>query len=306
MSAPGHPRGEFRSAQHEGSPVTLAPNTTDLGATPLLACRDVHCHYTLGTGFLRPRRRLAAVDGVSLRVRRGQTLAIVGESGSGKTTLARMLLGTLAPSQGEVLLDGRPLDALDRQARAKRIQPVFQDPYSSLNPTKTLTQIIGMPLQVQGGLGAGERKDRVSALMERVGLPRRLMHSYPNQLSGGQRQRVSIARALIVQPEIVVLDEPTSALDVSVQAQILNLLQELKADFGLTYVFISHNLAVVDYMADQLAVMNRGRLVEFGESQSIFDDPQHAYTQALMAAVLPMDAPPPPTATRGAVPGATA
>ena len=256
------------------------------GDVPILACHDVGRVFRIGKGLLAPKRQLRAVDGVTLDVRRGEVLAIVGESGCGKTTLARMILGLLPATTGEIRFDGQPIAAVDRQALARRIQPVFQDPYSSLNPRKTLAQIIALPLDVHGVGAPADRARLVADMMDRVGLSRRLLHSYPSQLSGGQRQRVAIARALVMNPDIVVCDEPTSALDVSVQAQILNLLQDLREQMNLTYVFISHDLAVVEHMADRLAVMYLGRLVEFGDAAGTFDSPRHPYTQALLRSVL--------------------
>ena len=256
---------------------------------PLLECHAVGRRFRVGKGLFAEKRVLNAVDGVSLSVRRGEVLAIVGESGCGKTTLARMLLGLLAPTSGTISFDGVPLIDIGRRAIARRIQPVFQDPYSSLNPRKTLSQIISLPLDVHQIGAPNERRRRVEEIMELVGLPRRLLHSYPSQLSGGQRQRVAIARALSIKPEIVICDEPTSALDVSVQAQILNLLQDLRNELGLTYIFISHDLAVVEHISDRVAVMYLGRLVEVGIAAQIFERPRHPYTDALLGSILTPD-----------------
>ena len=255
----------------------------------VIECRDVARRFAIRQGLFAPRRELRAVDGVSLDVRHGEVLAIVGESGCGKTTLARMMLGILMPSAGEILIDGDGIVDIGRRALARRIQPVFQDPYSSLNPRKTLASIISFPLVVHGVGTTDERLAQVKEIMELVGLSHRLLYSYPNQLSGGQRQRVAIARALVVRPKIVICDEPTSALDVSVQAQILNLLQELRAELDLTYVLISHDLGVVEHLADRVAVMYLGRLVELGTTADVFDAPRHPYTQALLRAVLTPD-----------------
>jgi peptide/nickel transport system ATP-binding protein len=241
-------------------------------------------------GLFAEKQPLKAVDGINLKVNRGEVMAIVGESGCGKTTLAKMMLGLLPPTTGEILLDGIPINSVSVLDIAKKVQPVFQDPYSSLNPRKTIEAIISLPLKVHD-IGTPEsRRARVEEYMRLVGLPKRLIHSYPSQLSGGQRQRVAIARALIMEPKIVVCDEPTSALDVSVQAHILNLLQDLRKELNLTYAFISHDLAVVEHLADWVAVMYLGRLIEFGRAADIFRDPRHPYTRALLDSVLTPDA----------------
>jgi peptide/nickel transport system ATP-binding protein len=252
----------------------------------VLVMRAVTRDYAVG-GTLAKKRTLRALRGIDLTVARGRTLGLVGESGCGKSTLARVLLGIEEPSAGTVLIDGRSIDTYGRLERAKLIQPVFQDPYSSLNPRMTVEAIIGAPLQVRGEGSANTRRLRVRELVGEVGLPQHLVQAYPSQLSGGQRQRVAIARALIAEPKILICDEPTSALDVSVQSQILNLLLDLRRDLGLTYVFISHNLAVVEHMATRVAVMYLGRIVERGTSRAIFDHPHHPYTDALLKAVLP-------------------
>jgi peptide/nickel transport system ATP-binding protein len=257
-----------------------------MNPTPIIETRNVARHFALDAGWLKAQRILTAVSGISLAVHRGEVLGLVGESGCGKSTLARMLLGLLPPSSGEILFDGKPVRSLDHAALARRIQPVFQDPYSSLNPRKTVASIIELPLRVHRIGHSSEWRAKVEEMMERVGLPRRLYGSYPNQLSGGQRQRVAIARALIMRPEVLICDEPTSALDVSVQSQILNLLQDLQQEFGLTYVLISHNLAVVEHIATRVAVMYLGRIVEMSEAEALFRTPRHPYTRALLASVL--------------------
>ena len=256
---------------------------------PVLECDRVTRLFRVKRGLFETPATLRAVDGVSFSVREGEVLAIVGESGCGKTTLARMLLGLLAPSAGSIRFAGRPMEDVGRARIAARVQPVFQDPYSSLNPRKTLGQIVGLPLAVHRIGSEPERRARVAEIMELVGLPAHLVHAYPNQLSGGQRQRVAIARALAIRPAIVVFDEPTSALDVSVQAQILNLLLELRRTLNLTYVFISHDLAVVEHIADRVAVMYLGRLVELGGTGDIFERPRHPYTETLLRSILTPD-----------------
>jgi peptide/nickel transport system ATP-binding protein len=259
------------------------------GSETLIAAHGLSVEFKIGGGLFSRRRTLGAVRAVTLDIRRGEVLAIVGETGCGKTTLARTLLGLQTPTAGEVLFDGEPLSGLDRRSIARFVQPVFQDPYSSLNPRKTIASIIALPLIVHGGTTAEERRARVTEIMERVGLSSRLIHSYPSQLSGGQRQRVAIARALIAQPRLVVCDEPTSALDVSVQAQILNLLQDLRLEFDLTYVFISHDLSVVQHIADRIAVMYLGRIVEIGPAAEVFGQARHPYTAMLLSSALPPD-----------------
>ncbi|WP_144638721.1 ABC transporter ATP-binding protein [Bordetella genomosp. 13] len=253
-------------------------------SAPLLRTRQVQRSFRVGAGMFRPRRTLHAVNGVDLAVERGSVLGIVGESGCGKSTLARLLLGLTAPSAGHIELDGQDIAQLGRRAMARRLQPIFQDPYSSLNPRRSIASIVSLPLEVHGI--PNPKQHKAIEMLERVGLPSRLAHNTPNQLSGGQRQRVAIARALVMKPELVICDEPTSALDVSVQAQIMNLLMELRRDFNLTYVFISHNLAVVEHIATHVAVMYLGRVVESAPTAELFARPRHPYTQALLASVL--------------------
>jgi peptide/nickel transport system ATP-binding protein len=254
--------------------------------TPAIELRDVHCSFASRAGMFAADRVVRAVDGVSAALTPGGVLGIVGESGCGKSTLARLILGLLPPSAGEVLVDGKRLDTMDRRARARLIQPVFQDPFSSLNPRHAVRDIVALPLMAQGDVPAADRARRVAEVLERVGLSAAMGTRLPAELSGGQRQRVAIARALVLHPRIVVCDEPTSALDVSVQAQILNLLAELQRDLGLTYVFISHNLAVVEHIATEVAVMYLGRFVEHAPVDALFHDPRHPYTRALLASVL--------------------
>ena len=257
------------------------------GAGPMaLETVDVRKTYTVGGGMFRARRPLHAVNGVSLTVPHGSVLGLVGESGCGKSTLAKMLLGLETPTGGEIRVLGENVATFDRKSMARRVQPIFQDPYSSLNPRKTISSIISLPLRVHGLADRREVERRVAEIMELVGLPARLSNAYPSQLSGGQRQRVAVARALIMKPEVVICDEPTSALDVSVQAQILNLLQDLRNELGLTYIVISHNLAVVEHIATEVAVMYLGRIVERTDTRTLFASPRHPYTKALLASVL--------------------
>lgn len=255
-------------------------------AHPTLEIRNVTKTYTVKQGLMAKAKPLTALRDVSLSLRKGEVLGLVGESGCGKSTLAKILLGLEAPTEGEVLVDGQALGSHDRLALARRIQPIFQDPYSSLNPRKSIADIVSLPLRIHGIGDAASQKQAVRDMLDVVGLPARVMNSYPSQMSGGQRQRVAIARALIIKPEVVICDEPTSALDVSVQSQILNLLGDLRREFGLTYLFISHNLAVVEHLATRVAVMYLGRIVEEAEAGDLFDAPAHPYTQALLKSVL--------------------
>ncbi|SAI73417.1 oligopeptide transport ATP-binding protein [Bordetella ansorpii] len=292
MSPLNHSKDELHSARHERPSVdTLdAPPSrreaayADAGLAPLLQAEAVSRRFSVKTGLFGPSRELHAVNGVDLALPRGGVLGIVGESGCGKSTLARMLLGLLRPSSGAIRLGGQDIATLSRRDIARQVQPVFQDPYSSLNPRRTIASIVSLPLEVHGI--ANPRQHKAIEMLERVGLPARLAGNTPGQLSGGQRQRVAIARALVMQPGLVICDEPTSALDVSVQAQIMNLLMDLRREFNLTYVFISHNLAVVEHIATHVAVMYLGRVVESAPTAELFARPRHPYTQALLASVL--------------------
>jgi len=252
----------------------------------MIEARNVTRNFSISRGMFRGKQTLRAVNGVNLTVTRGEVLALVGESGCGKTTLAKILLGLLPQTSGDVTLCGQPINSVPRLELARTVQPIFQDPYSSLNPRKTIGAIIGLPLRVQGVETAQTIRRQVETTMDLVGLPSRLFESYPNQLSGGQRQRVAIARALVNRPQVVVCDEPTSALDVSVQSQILNLLSDLRKELNLTYIIISHNLAVVEHIATRVAVMYLGRLVEEAETAALFKKPLHPYTGALLESVL--------------------
>ncbi|MFG2604509.1 dipeptide ABC transporter ATP-binding protein [Streptomyces sp. NPDC048514] len=234
--------------------------------------------------FGRGKRTLAAVDDVSLTVRRGETLGVVGESGSGKTTLGRMLVGLLEPTAGEIRYAGRPLTGVD-----PAVQMVFQDPVSSLNPRRSVGESIADPLRARGERDEGRIRERVTALLERVGLERAHYDRYPHEFSGGQRQRIGIARALAAEPRVIVCDEPVSALDVTTQAHVVALLGELQRELGLALVFIAHDLAVVRQVSDRVAVLRRGRLVEYGPANEVYDSPREAYTRQLLAAVPALD-----------------
>ncbi|MEP7098621.1 MAG: ATP-binding cassette domain-containing protein [Dokdonella sp.] len=254
-----------------------------MNAPVALELRALNRTFKLGAGLFRPATTFHAVKDVSLRIHRGESLGLVGESGCGKSTLAKMLLGLLPPSSGDVLVDGKAIDPTQRKAMARHVQPLFQDPYSSLNPRKTIVQIVGLPLKLHGIGTPAEQNMKVRDVLDLVGMPQRTHTQYPSQLSGGQRQRVAIARALILRPDILICDEPTSALDVSVQAQILNLLIDLKREFNLTYFFISHNLGVIEHLVDRVAVMRQGSIVELGTREQVFNAPVHPYTRMLLA-----------------------
>lgn len=257
----------------------------------LVEVRDLKKHFpvTRGLVFRRTVGKVKAVDGVSFTIARGEALGLVGESGCGKTTIARCILKLLAPTDGSIVFDGADIEQLDRDSTLRfrrRVQAIFQDPYSSLNPRMKVREIVGEPLYVHGVLPDRAAIDRrVAELLDHCGLARRIADRYPHEMSGGQRQRVGIARALALQPDFIVCDEAVSALDVSIQAQIINLLRDLREEFGLTYLFIGHDLSVVRHLCDRVAVMYLGKLVELAESDAMFDEPLHPYTRALLSAV---------------------
>lgn len=251
---------------------------------PVVEARDLRRIYSIGGGLLRKSRPLYAVDGISFTLERGRTLAVVGESGSGKSTLGRLISMIEAPSAGTLIFDGKkPSSPRDRALR-RSVQMVFQDPYSSLNPRKTVGAILAEPLAINTNLPAAERREAARAMLAKVGLRPDHDQRYPHMFSGGQRQRIAIARALMLNPGLVVADEPVSALDISIQAQVLNLLMDLQGEFGLAYLFISHDLSVVRHIADDVLVMYLGRTAEQGPKETIFAHPLHPYTRTLLAA----------------------
>ncbi|MDO5611899.1 MAG: dipeptide ABC transporter ATP-binding protein [Paracoccus sp. (in: a-proteobacteria)] len=254
----------------------------------ILTARGLEKRFETGGGLLSAPTIIHAVNGVDLDIRRGETFAIVGESGCGKSTLARLLLRLIDPSDGQITYEGRDLTGLsasDMRALRSELQFIFQDPFSSLNPRMTVETIVGEPLMVHSGLSRRERRARVRALLEKVGLRPEHADRYPHEFSGGQRQRICVARALASGPKLLIGDEPVSALDVSVQAQIVNLLEDLKDDFGLTLIVIAHDLAVIRHMADRVAVMYLGEVVELADTESLYSTPRHPYTRALLSAI---------------------
>ncbi|HEU4972848.1 MAG TPA: oligopeptide/dipeptide ABC transporter ATP-binding protein, partial [Gaiellaceae bacterium] len=255
----------------------------------IVELQHVTKHFPVKQGvFSRSKSRVHAVEDVSLTVRRGETLGIVGESGCGKSTTARLMLRLIDPTGGKIRFDGRDITATSTRGLRplrREMQMIFQDPYASLNPRKTVEQIVLQPFAIHGGVSKREAKLRVRELLQVVGLSPEHASRYPHEFSGGQRQRIGIARALALNPKLIVCDEPVSALDVSVQAQILNLLRSLQAEFNLTYVFISHDLSVMRQICSRIAVMYLGHVVELADSEQIFERPRHPYTAALIAAV---------------------
>jgi len=260
------------------------------GGEPLLEVTDLVKHFPVKRGILIDREvdRIRAVDGISFAIPRGQTLGLVGESGSGKSTACRAVLQLTTPTSGSVRFEGEEIAGLSRRRMRplrREMQMIFQDPYASLNPRKRIGQIVGDPLRRQKVASGKELQKRVRELLERVGLSAEHYDRYPHEFSGGQRQRVGIARALALQPKLVIADEPVSALDVSIRAQIVNLLDDLQDEFGLTYLFVAHDIGVVRHISDRIAVMHNGKIVEEGTADQVCEHPEDAYTKKLLAAV---------------------
>ncbi|TMK55809.1 MAG: ABC transporter ATP-binding protein [Actinobacteria bacterium] len=264
-------------------------DSTNPGA-PLLEVTDLVKHFPIKRGILIDREvdQVRAVDGVSFRVEQGETLGLVGESGSGKSTACRAVLQLIKPTSGSVRFEGREISGIGRREMRplrREMQMIFQDPYASLNPRKRIGQIVGDPLKRQGIASGSELRRQVQELLERVGLSSEHYNRFPHEFSGGQRQRIGIARALSLKPKLVICDEPVSALDVSIQAQIVNLLDDLQDEFGLAYLFVAHDIGVVRHISDRIAVMNEGKIVEQGSADQVCENPQDEYTKKLLAAV---------------------
>jgi oligopeptide/dipeptide ABC transporter ATP-binding protein len=278
----GSPPGAKRAAG-------AASATPAHGGAPVLEVRNLKKHFPVKKGLLRKTvGHVYAVDGVNFAIGRGETVGLVGESGCGKSTVGRTLLRLIEPTDGQILVDGTDVTKLPREAfrpYRREMQIIFQDPFSSLDPRMTAGQIVSEPLEVHGQGTRADRRDQVAALFSRVGLRTQQMDNFPHQFSGGQRQRIGIARALALNPKLIIGDEPVSALDVSIQAQVINILMDLQKELGLSYLFISHNLAVVEHISHRIAVMYLGRIVEYAEKRTIFTAPRHPYTEALLSAV---------------------
>jgi oligopeptide/dipeptide ABC transporter ATP-binding protein len=254
----------------------------------LLSVTGLKMYFPIRTGFRKPSSFVHAVDDVSFSIEKGQTFGLVGESGSGKTTCGRCILRILNPTGGRIDFDGVDITTLPEKQIVKfrpKMQMVFQDPYSSLNPRKTIRQIVGDPYKLHSDLRDAEIDQNVGKILEQVGLSAEFANRYPHELSGGQKQRIAIARAVAMNPDLVFLDEPTSSLDVSVQAQILNLLNDLQREFGMAYLFVTHNIRLIRFMADKIGIMYLGKIMESGSTREVFAEPKHPYTQALFSAV---------------------
>ncbi|WP_417389406.1 ABC transporter ATP-binding protein [Gimesia sp.] len=290
-----HPRSELESLGYHWDDVKNLPESrfVEAGEKPILSLDQLQVYYPIKSGIIkRTVDHVRAVDGISMNIYRGQTIGLVGESGCGKTTTGKAIVGLAPVTGGKILLEGNDLAHMSRSERKpfrRKVQIIFQDPYSSLNPRMMVSTIITESMIAHRlGKSNSDRRDRAASLLEEVGLPVDYLDRYPHEFSGGQRQRISIARALAVEPEFIICDESVSALDVSVQAQVLNLLKDLQEQHNLTYIFISHDLSVVKFMSDMMAVMNAGKLVELGPSEAIYQDPQQEYTRKLIASV-PVD-----------------
>ncbi|MBM3302695.1 MAG: ATP-binding cassette domain-containing protein [Deltaproteobacteria bacterium] len=264
-----------------------------MNLTPLLSVRDLKKYFLLKrTAVFGPRERVYAVDGVSLDVHRGETLGLVGESGCGKSTLGRTILHLIEPTGGQIFFEGQDITRL-KPSRLKKLRPemqiIFQDPYSSLNPRLTVEHIVGDALKTHGLASGSEIADRVADILDKVGIHREKMRCFPHEFSGGQRQRIGIARALILRPKLIICDEPVSALDVSIQAQVINLLRDLKSEFSLSYILIAHDLSVVNHVSNRIAVMYLGKMIELTTNKDLLARPLHPYTQALLSAIPILD-----------------
>jgi peptide/nickel transport system ATP-binding protein len=284
-----HAGATHAGATHAGAAQAGASQTAVVqDGAPLLEVSDLRTHFSVKHGWMARRRTLKAVDGVSFAVRSGEVVALVGESGSGKTSLGRSILRLVEPTSGSVRFDGMEITTLpptEMRQRRKDMQIIFQDPYASLNPRMTIAAILGQAFDIHH-LASGEaRRERIVRLLEQVGLSAAHLQRYPHEFSGGQRQRIGIARALSVMPRFIVADEPVSALDVSIQAQVINLLQDLQRELGLTLLLITHDLGVVEYLADRVIVMYLGRVMEIAPRRDLFRNPRHPYTQALLSAI---------------------